>query len=118
MATEHLEEHGYRVVAFASGREAVGAMDSMERPDLLVTDVMMPGIGGVELVRRARERWPGLPVIYMSGQAGPDSPLAGVGEPGTRFLQKPFRLTELENEVRATLAERASAVTLRVLGSS
>ena len=69
---------------------------------MLVTDVVMPGMSGVELAVPARERRPGLPVVFVSGYTG-DTPLGGTDDPATAFLAKPFDGDELLREVRSTL---------------
>jgi PAS domain S-box-containing protein len=104
VATEHLEGRGYAVADFASGVEALGALEEIHEVDALVTDVVMPGMGGLELARRMRERWPDLPVIYVSGHAGDAIPDLGAAGSNTVFLQKPFRLADLEQSVRSAVA--------------
>jgi CheY-like chemotaxis protein len=81
---------GYEVVEAASGEEALALLQKGEAVDLLMTDHLMPGMSGVELVRKARELRPHLPVVIASGYAaeediGPDLPR----------LTKPFRSAEL-----------------------
>ncbi|MHB8764828.1 MAG: ATP-binding protein, partial [Deferrisomatales bacterium] len=103
VAAEHLEAQGYAVVVFPSGDQADRALPAIDRVDLLVTDVVMPGIWGLELARRARARWPRLPVLFASGHTGDELlDLGGEGERNS-FLQKPFRLAQLEAAVRDAL---------------
>ena len=72
------------------GAEALDAAKRHDKPvDLLLTDIDMPGMGGVLLSREVRERWPETKVVFMSGGATPDN----VG--GEPFLSKPFALREL-----------------------
>jgi DNA-binding response OmpR family regulator len=73
------------------------------RIDLLVTDVMMPGLTGRELADRVRADRPGLPVLFMTGY--PDLTAAGVGALGDReaLVRKPFRPGELLTRVRGLL---------------
>ncbi len=99
LAQEHLEEEGYAVRAFAAGDEAAAALPGVARVDVLLTDVVMPGLSGVELARRARERWPDLPVVFISGHVG-DGGWSASSAGKTAFLQKPFRLADLEDAVR------------------
>jgi len=100
-----LERGGYRVLVAASGREAQEAF--RERPgrvDLLLTDVMMPGMGGHELALALQRERPGLPVLYISGYA-PDFLVErrALGE-GLPLLQKPFTSEALLARVRELLA--------------
>ncbi|HWK26646.1 MAG TPA: PAS domain-containing protein [Solirubrobacter sp.] len=90
---------GYQVVSVESGAVA---LERLEDADVLVTDVVMPGMSGVELAVTARERRPGLPVVFVSGYTG-DTSLAGSDDPATAFLAKPFDGDDLLRAVRSTL---------------
>ncbi len=90
---------GYQVVSVESGAVA---LERLEAADVLVTDVVMPGMSGVELAVTARERRPGLPVVFVSGYTG-DTSIAGSDDPATAFLAKPFDGDELLRAVRSTL---------------
>ena len=90
---------GYQVVSVESGAVALERLDAA---DVLVTDVVMPGMSGVELAVTARERRPGLPVVFVSGYTG-DTTIAGSDDPATAFLAKPFDGDELLRAVRSTL---------------
>jgi PAS domain S-box-containing protein len=90
---------GYQVVSVESGAVALERLDAA---DVLVTDVVMPGMSGVELAVTARERRPGLPVVFVSGYTG-DTSIAGSDDPATAFLAKPFDGDELLRAVRSTL---------------
>lgn len=90
-----LEQAGYRVTAVQSGRDAIEASTNWE-PDLLVTDIVMPGLRGTELAERLRQRWPELPVLFISGY--PDDELRDwrTGHDTlARLLAKPFRSSAL-----------------------
>jgi CheY-like chemotaxis protein len=93
---ETLIEFGYAVVQANSGEEALPMLDSRSDLDLLITDVRMPGMSGLELVEQARSRSPALKVIVISGYFLPQ-PVA------VRFLKKPFHMHELASAVRAEL---------------
>jgi PAS domain S-box-containing protein len=90
---------GYQVISVESGAVALERLDAA---DVLVTDVVMPGMSGVELAVTARERRPGLPVVFVSGYTG-DTTIAGSDDPATAFLAKPFDGDELLRAVRGTL---------------
>jgi CheY-like chemotaxis protein len=90
---------GYQVISVESGAVALERLDGA---DVLVTDVVMPGMSGVELAVAARERRPGLPVVFVSGYTG-DTTLDRSEDPATAFLSKPFDGDELLKAVRATL---------------
>jgi two-component system cell cycle sensor histidine kinase/response regulator CckA len=90
---------GYQVIPVESGEVALDRLDAC---DVLVTDVVMPGMTGVELAAQARERRPDLPVVFVSGYTG-DAEIAASDDPATAFLAKPFDGDALLRAVRGTL---------------
>ena len=86
-------------------RVAADAQEALDGPDadLLVTDILMPGMNGRELATRILERAPGTRVIFISGYTGDDAQL----EPNARFLAKPFTPSELLKQVQALLTSAA-----------
>ncbi|HEX3538254.1 MAG TPA: response regulator [Stellaceae bacterium] len=97
-----LRQIGYGVVETDSGQGALDALARGEVYDLMLIDIAMPGLSGVETARRARERWPGLRVLYVTGFADPSGQIAP--ETGdTPLIQKPFRFAELREEVQRAL---------------
>jgi PAS domain S-box-containing protein len=99
-----LEALGYRVESVDSA-EAAEELARASRFDVLLTDLMLPGIHGGELAQRLVRRWPDLRVIVMSGYTEDEAIRRGVGEGTLRFLQKPFDMGALASELRAALAE-------------
>lgn len=100
-----LEAAGHAVAAYENGRGAVRDI-AKESPDLLITDIFMPEMEGLETIREARLRQPGLPIIAMSGITFEDRDYLGIAE---RFgavatLKKPFRPAELLGLVNRLLA--------------
>ncbi|HYA98138.1 MAG TPA: ATP-binding protein, partial [Methylomirabilota bacterium] len=109
LARSFLEAHGYRVLAAGGGEEALEA--AARHPgiiDMLVTDVVMPGINGRVLAERLAARQPGLKVLFISGYT--DAFIAGHGvlQPGTNLLHKPFSEEAFLNKVREVLQSGAS----------
>ncbi len=99
-----LEKEGYRMVGVEDGREALELIrDRSQSFDLLLTDIIMPGLSGLELAERVRVLRPGLPILFMSGYV--DTHLLGPeGGPGSlNLLAKPFRPAELRKRVREVL---------------
>ena len=90
---------GFPVRTAASGDEALRIVEHEGKVQLLVTDVVMPGMDGLELAERLRQSHSALPVLFMSG-AMSRSQLRGFSGP---FLQKPFSQAELLREVRRLL---------------
>jgi PAS domain S-box-containing protein len=95
---------GYDVISAADGAEALALIDRGVRPDLLLTDVLLPGgMDGLQVAVQVLRRLPGLPVIYMSGYVE-NIDLAKSGlEPQVNLLLKPFRRAALAAIVRARL---------------
>ncbi len=105
-ATETLRARGWMVLDAAGPRQALAfAADPARRIDIVVTDVVMPGMSGGELAERLAILRPGVPVLFISGYA--DAEIIGRGQlkPGRRLLQKPFTGAELCQRV----AELATA---------
>ena len=99
-----LQERGYTVLAALDGEAALGAArDHPGRIDALVTDVVLPLIGGQELATRLRQRQPGLPVVYISGYTAGAIGESDLREESTAFLPKPFTPKELARRLREVL---------------
>jgi CheY-like chemotaxis protein len=103
-----LSRQGYEVLEAASGQEALTVLGSAARVDLLLTDVMMPGMNGVELSRQALSANPHLRVLFVSGYTDESVLEAGEFPAGTAFLQKPFTLGGLLGKVREVLDSGAA----------
>jgi CheY-like chemotaxis protein len=98
-----LTEAGYTVLEASSGREALDLVNSGGEVDAVVTDVVMPDMGGAELAEHLRETAPALPILFMSGYTGTDVLRRGFNEEGVPFLQKPFSPDSLMAGVRRLL---------------
>lgn len=96
-----LELHGYRVIDAVDAVAALKLADENEI-DLVLTDVMMPGMLGPALAAELRRRKPGLPVLFMSGHSA-EIVRDGLLDPSTAFLAKPFTPAQLAEKVRETL---------------
>jgi len=107
LGTRLLERAGYVVLAAESAEAALDLVQAGAVPSLLVSDVAMPGDDGIALARRLRQRWPGLPVLLLSGYA--EAMLGGdVAVAGFRILGKPFRAADLLRDVAGALAAGGS----------
>lgn len=96
---------GCQVLEASTGTEALKVVEELKTDlELVLTDVVMPEVGGRLLVERLRQRFPDLPVIYMSGYARDDMLRRGELEPGALFLKKPFTAGQLLEHVTAALA--------------
>jgi PAS domain S-box-containing protein len=105
VAVSSLESCGYRLLAAENGLAALDVLAGPERVDLLLVDMAMPGMNGVEVIRRARERHPGLRALLVTGYAdiAPFSPAEG-----DLILQKPYRLERLADSVAEALRRETS----------
>jgi two-component system phosphate regulon response regulator PhoB len=97
-----LEAEGYRVREAADGNTAWQVVTD-ERPDLLVLDLSLPGLSGLDLLRRLREAGDGLPVVVLSGRSGEGDRILGLDLGADDYLVKPFSLGELAARVRSVL---------------
>jgi len=104
LARRVLEKHGYTLLLAATGRDGVRLAEQHSSPiDLLVTDVVMPEMGGRELAQRLTTRQPTLKVLYLSGYTDDAIVHHGVLDAGVAFLQKPFKPDELVRKIREVL---------------
>jgi PAS domain S-box-containing protein len=100
-----LEREGYRVLEAENGVDALAVFEAADPvPDVLLTDVVMPQMGGKDLAKRLLELCPELRVIFMSGFVRDSELLEGINDRRAPFLQKPFDIEELAHIVRAALA--------------
>ncbi len=105
---EELRKCGYRIVEARNGVEAcLVATPYIKKLRLLLTDIVMPGMSGVELARNLRVIKPGLKVLFISGYT--DDIGVGAGGPGTLYLQKPFTPEVLAEKVREVLNLESSS---------
>lgn len=110
VAVAALERRGYRVLAAADGEAALALSRAFAgRIDLLVTDVVMPGMNGRELADRLAQARPDLPVLYVSGYTEDTELVLGLGGEIRSLLPKPFTSLELARRVRASLGTAAKA---------
>ncbi len=105
MTTKILKRLGYRVMEAESGSEAYSICSSLEQNlDLILTDVVMPNMSGVQLVKMIKENiWPEVKVIYMSGYAAESRMHKDIDSQGLPYLQKPFSPKILADKVRGVI---------------
>ncbi len=107
IATRILKRSGYQTISAADGATALALIESDGVPDLVLSDLQMPGMSGVVLLREIRRRWPSVRVLLMSGNATEalegSEPVVDVGQ----LLEKPFTPTAMLTAVAAQLAMAA-----------
>jgi two-component system, cell cycle sensor histidine kinase and response regulator CckA len=101
-----LERHGYTVLEARHGADALRIVEEADREvDLVVTDLVMPEMGGREMVERLRTRRPALKVLFMSGYTEKAITTDGLMPPRTGFVEKPFTMEQLLRRLRELLDE-------------
>jgi two-component system, cell cycle sensor histidine kinase and response regulator CckA len=114
-----LASRGYKVIEAENGECGLRlAEDCQERIDILITDVVMPGIGGRELAKRLLSLRPGISVLYLSGYTEDAVATQGALGPGTAFLQKPFTLQNLAKKVRDVLLSNSTRASTKSIAKS
>jgi signal transduction histidine kinase/CheY-like chemotaxis protein len=106
----NLERLGYHVIAAQDGEDALRTAERLHGIDLLLTDVVMPGIDGPALACRLREKWPALPVLFVTGYSADRLERTGAVGPCDRVLEKPYQLAELTRTIRQMLEDRCAPV--------
>jgi signal transduction histidine kinase len=97
---------GYTVQEAADGAAALELLDGGAAIDVMVTDVVMPGMSGPELVRRVRAMRPGLPIVFISGYSESD----GLAEGSLgRLVRKPFRAAQLQEQIEEAIDQARAA---------
>ena len=104
IAARILARNGFRVLQAGEGAAALEVIEQHGVPQLVLTDLMMPGVGGGELARQLKERWPALPVLFMSGYSIEELHRQGAIGVNGDLIQKPFTPAGLVATVAAALS--------------
>ena len=104
-----LEQLGYNVLQAADGREALRILEQNGPVHLLLTDVIMPVMGGRELARRVNRLGSSTRVVYMSGYTDDTLAFHGLPQPGSAYIQKPFTREVLAEKLREVLSASANS---------
>ena len=97
-----LERAGYEVMACADGEEAAAVLD--QEWDLLLTDIVMPGMDGIEVARQAAALHPDLRIMFITGFAAVALAAGNQAPAGAKVLSKPIHLREIVSEVERMIA--------------
>jgi len=111
LVAEQLQDAGYDVLAAPNGIEALTLLAAGESVDAVITDLSMPGMDGLAVIRAVRKRYPGLPALLLTGYAGDGSALAVGGAVGGAFslLRKPVTGAQLIDRLGLVLTDRSNA---------
>jgi two-component system cell cycle sensor histidine kinase/response regulator CckA len=110
VAERALSRHGYTVLTASHGEEALEILGQGTQIDLLISDVVMPTMDGPTLVRHAREQFPNLPILFMSGYAE-EQLRKSIHIDQVAFLPKPFSVKQLAEAARDALAGTKPTIT-------
>jgi two-component system, cell cycle sensor histidine kinase and response regulator CckA len=113
MTTQLLQRAGYDVLAVADGIEAIASAERAERIDVLVTDVVMPNLSGIELAERMMDSYPLMGVVLISGYTAETLDLERVTAEGATFVSKPISSNQLLRAVLEAVASRRAAAERR-----
>ena len=126
ICTSALEEN-FKIETFANGSEALLALNS-EKPDLIITDIKMPGLTGIDLLKIVAEKYPDLPTIVMTAHADIDNALSAYKGGAFEYLSKPFDVDTIRSlalkAIRTSVTETPSLITpnenkkLKIIGQA
>ncbi len=102
-----LTDEGYKVVVFQDAESFWQSLDTQE-PSLVLLDIWLPGVDGLELLKRLHDRFPKLPVIMMSGHAGIETAVTALKAGASDFMEKPLHLEVLLDKVDSALNHHPS----------
>ncbi len=102
-----LNDEGYETTVFQDAESFWQSLDTRE-PSLVLLDIWLPGVDGLELLKRLHERFPRLPIIMMSGHAGIETAVTAIKAGATDFMEKPLHLEALLEKVDNAISQRPS----------
>jgi two-component system response regulator MprA len=102
-----LELEGYEIDLAADGGEALARLNGDDQPDVLILDVLMPGIDGLEVARRVRRAGNRIPILMLTARDAVENRVEGLDAGADDYVTKPFALEELLARVRALLRRTA-----------
>ena len=102
-----LQDEGYQTIVFQDAESFWQSLDTLD-PSLVMLDIWLPGIDGLELLKRLHDRFPTLPIIMMSGHAGIETAVAAIKAGAYDFMEKPLHLDVLLDKVKSAIMHRPS----------
>lgn len=103
----YINNHGFNAIAFGNAQDALDYLNENSGVDLVITDIILPGMSGVDLIAAIRTTQRRVRIIAMSGHDHSSNELSVFSELDAAFLNKPFRMNDLLNLVRAQLDDQA-----------
>ncbi len=102
-----LKDEGYQAVVFTDAESFWQSLDTLN-PSLVMLDIWLPGLDGLQLLKRLQDRFPTLPIIMMSGHAGIETAVAAIKAGAYDFMEKPLHLDVLLDKVKSAINHRPS----------
>jgi len=102
-----LKDEGYHTMVFQDAESFWQSLDTQE-PSLVMLDIWLPGVDGLQLLKRLQGRFPSLPIIMMSGHAGIETAVAAIKAGAYDFMEKPLHLDVLLDKVKSAIKHRPS----------
>ena len=102
-----LKDEGYQAILFPDAESFWQSLDTLE-PSLVILDIWLPGLDGLQLLKRLQDRFPALPIIMMSGHAGIETAVAAIKAGAYDFMEKPLHLDVLLDKVKSAIKLRPS----------
>ena len=103
MLREQLSSFGYNIITASSGKEALQKAEEFKRIDILLTDIVMHSMNGIELAKKFNKLLPETKVIFMSGYVSPSLNIKELPKENYSFFEKPFSLDRLNAELSKIL---------------
>ena len=105
-------EDSFIIETFPNGSEALLALNS-DKPDLIITDIKMPGLSGLDLLEKVSEKYPGLPTIVITAHSDIDNALSAYKGGAFEYLSKPFDVDKIRSLALKALNQPDPAITLK-----
>ncbi len=102
-----LQDEGYKAIVFPDAESFWQSLDTLE-PSLVMLDIWLPGLDGLQLLKRLQGRFPALPIIMMSGHAGIETAVSAIKAGAYDFMEKPLHLDVLLDKVKSAIKHRPS----------
>lgn len=105
LITRVLEKDGYRVQTATNGEAGLALASARPKPNLIISDIMMPDMDGIEMVRRIKDdpNTKPTPVVFLTAKQTPKDVIAGIQAGARYYLTKPFKMNELITKVHNIL---------------
>ena len=116
MLKEQLADFGYNIITACSGEEALQKAEELKRIDILLTDIMMPYMNGIELAKKFNGLFPDTKIFFMSGYTFPSLNIHELPKEKYSFFEKPFSIDRLNSEFSKVLTNQIDSVVNIAIG--